>query len=253
MEETTSSLWLIDYGRLESVLRLSGCTYPLTIIQHIVPAVISWYLKRTIYGGRNQSGLVTLGNGQKALLPHLVRNPTKGRKPQRNVRLVRKFWQWARRTPFQEHTLNKPCKCALGSCGLPKTLVQKQQAERRVLSLQNKLKRETSPDTESGDWKHRRGPTESKLTPEKGRIARVVDKTISSLSDLHTRHCILCWENCSKRPQNDTPWGSGANSGKNQMGALVTPLRRLAKKKKITRPVCFVKQNKLFFVYDLFY
>ena len=29
-------------------------------------------------------------------------------------------------------------------------------------------------------------------------------------------------------------------------------IRRM-RKRKITRPVCFVKQNKLFFVYDLFY
>ena len=61
-------MWLIDYGRLESVLSLSSGTYQLTIILHIVPAVISWYLKRTNYGGRNQSGLATLGNGQKSFV-----------------------------------------------------------------------------------------------------------------------------------------------------------------------------------------
>ena len=70
MKKTTSSLRLTNYGRLESELRLSGCTYQLRIILHIVPAVISWYLKRNNYGGENQTGLVTLGNGQKALSPH---------------------------------------------------------------------------------------------------------------------------------------------------------------------------------------
>ena len=66
MEEATSSLWLTDYVRLESMLRLPGGTYQLRIIPNIVPAVIGWYLKRTNYGGRNQSGLVTPGNGQKS-------------------------------------------------------------------------------------------------------------------------------------------------------------------------------------------
>ena len=51
-------------------MRLSGGTYQLRIILHIVPAVISWCPKRTNYGEKNQTGLVTLGNGQKALSPH---------------------------------------------------------------------------------------------------------------------------------------------------------------------------------------
>ena len=64
-------------GRLENMLSLSGGTYQLKIILQILTAEVDWYLKRTNYGKGDQSGLETLEKGQKALLPHPVRNPTK--------------------------------------------------------------------------------------------------------------------------------------------------------------------------------
>ena len=77
MEKTISSLWLTDYKRLESLLRLSAGTYQLRIILRILPAVMDWCLKlRTNYGRGNQNDLLTLGNDETALSPHPVTEET---------------------------------------------------------------------------------------------------------------------------------------------------------------------------------
>ena len=173
MEKTTSSLWLTDYKRLESLLRLSAGTYQLRIILHILPAVMDWCLKlRTDYGRGNQNGLLTLGNNETAVSPHPVRNLTKRRKPQSSC----SPWLWIL-TMISTNSLprtdtGEPRECAHGSCCdvYPKRYY-KNSTQNKESSLYKWNWKEKSrlvvARPEAGDWKRRRRVTESKLTKEK--------------------------------------------------------------------------------------
>ena len=166
---------------------------------------MDWYLKlRTNYGRGNQNGLLTLGNDETVLSPHPVRNLTKRRKPQRSC----SPWLWiltlsSTNSLPRTHT-GEPRECAHGSFCLPKTQNYKNSTQNKGSSLYIQTEKRNLVwllrASRQGTGKHRRRVTESKLTQEKTRMARVLWKTTRSLSDLHARHYVLCWETHSTRP-----------------------------------------------------
>ena len=179
VEETTSSLWLTDYGRLKSVLRLSTGTYQQRIILHILPAVMDWYLKlRTNYGRGNQNGLLTLGNDETVLSPHPVRNLTKRRKPQRSCSPWLSILTLSSTNSLPRTHTGEPRECVHGSFCLPKTQNYKNSTQNKGSSLYIQTEKRNLVwllrASRQGTGKHRRRVTESKLTQEKTRMARVL-------------------------------------------------------------------------------